>query len=202
MPIRRPCRRDSRHPCSKLGQREHLGVQVAFIADRAALVGRGPLVHVAHAVQMGINATQQHRSRRRAARMGVEVVKRTPALAKASRFGVPDLAADEPTSANPSVIAEDDDDVGPLGLGLGLGLGERAVGRHQRQETRDHCGAGSSHDNFQHEDSPLGSLAEIGCCRTGRSHHCPFPGSRSGSVPGRPGVSARLLVTVYRNTAE
>ena len=35
-------------------QSHHILVEVALVADRAALVGRDPLVHVAKAVQVGI----------------------------------------------------------------------------------------------------------------------------------------------------
>ena len=58
----------------QLRQRDHAVVEVRLRSRRhAALVGRGPLVHVAEAVQVRVDAAQQHRSRRRAGRVGVEV---------------------------------------------------------------------------------------------------------------------------------
>jgi hypothetical protein len=47
----------------QLWQRGDAVVEVALVADRASLVGRGPLAHVAEAVQVRIHAAQQYGAR-------------------------------------------------------------------------------------------------------------------------------------------
>ena len=97
----------------QLRQRGDAVVEVAFVPDGAPLVGRGPLVHVAQAVQVRVDAGQQRGSRGRAARVRVEVREAHAVLGQRVEVRGPDLAAERAHVGVPEVVAEDDDDVRP-----------------------------------------------------------------------------------------
>jgi hypothetical protein len=78
----------------QLRQRGDPVVEIALVADRTALIGRRPFIHVAKTVAMGIDATQQRCPRRGAARVGIEVREAHALAGEGIQIGRPDLAAE------------------------------------------------------------------------------------------------------------
>ena len=105
----------------QLRQRGHAIVEVALVADCAPLVGGGPLVHVAQAVQMRVDAAQQHGARGRAAGVCIEVGKAHAVVGQRIEVRRLDLAAERTHVGIAQVVAEDDDDVWPARRVGGVG---------------------------------------------------------------------------------
>jgi hypothetical protein len=99
----------------QLRQRGHAVVEVAFVAVHAPLIGRGPLVHVAEAVEVRVDAREQNGSRRRAARVRVEVREARAVARERVEARRSDLASERAHVGETQVIAEDDDDVRAAG---------------------------------------------------------------------------------------
>ena len=95
----------------QLRQRGDTVVEVALVAEHAALVGRRPLVHVAQAVEVRVDAAEQHRARRRAAGVGVEVGEAHAVLCQGVEVRRANLAAERAHVGKAHVVGEDDDDV-------------------------------------------------------------------------------------------
>ena len=95
----------------QLRKRCHPVVQIALVAVHAPLVGRRPLVHVAQTVEVRVDAAEQHRARRRAAGVGVEVGEAHARLGQRVEVRRADLAAERAHVGEAHVVGEDDDDV-------------------------------------------------------------------------------------------
>jgi hypothetical protein len=72
MPLARHIRVVSRL-FQQLRQCHHIVIEVTFVSWNALLIGCGPFAHIAEAVQMGVDAREQHRTRRRATCVCVEI---------------------------------------------------------------------------------------------------------------------------------
>ena len=121
----------------QLRQRGDPVVEIALVADRAALVGRRPFVHVAETVAMGVYATQQRCPRRGAARICIEVCKAHALAGEGIQIGRPDFAAESAHVGIPHVIAEDDDDVRSAGAVSGRCNVREGVCRKHAYEAED-----------------------------------------------------------------
>ena len=97
----------------QLRQRGDTVVEVALVAEQAALVGRRPLVHVAQTVEVRVDAAEQHRARWRAAGMGVEVGEAHAGLGQRIQVRRVDLTAERAHVGKAHVVGQDEHDVGP-----------------------------------------------------------------------------------------
>ena len=164
----------------QLRQRRDSVVEVALVADGAALVGRDPLAHVAEAVQVRVDAAEQHRARGRATGVGVEVREPHAVLRQRVEVRGPDLATERTHVGEAHVVGDDDDDVGPA-------RGVRGAGRRGRGERR------REDDEPQR---PQQRLADGPLTRRGLhcSFHCQFP---SISTDQNSTASPRAFATSY-----
>ena len=103
----------------ELRQRGDAVVEVALVAVQAHLVRRRKLAHVAEAVEVRVDAGEQHRPGGGAARVGVEVREAHALPGQRVEVRRLDLAAEHAHVGEAHVVAEDDDDVRPAGRVLG-----------------------------------------------------------------------------------
>ena len=121
----------------QLRHRDDTVVEITLVPGHARLVGRDPLVHVAQAVEVRIDAAEQHRARGRAARVRVEIREAHALAGERIEVRRPDLAAERAHVSEAHVVGKDDDDVRPAGAVCGRCHVREKVCRDHANETEN-----------------------------------------------------------------